>query len=126
MINLTEVAITLIIIMIGGKIQEQYQPDQLEIHLSDGGIKYVSINKKYSCPKSCKTQHYHETMISDTDSNKSNYEIYYDDSKEGLRLNNSNVINVFEIKREKKKNKKNSSIKKEELGVQNFINKFDL
>ena len=126
MINLTEVAITLIIIMIGGKIQEQYQPDQLEIHLSDGGITYVSINKKYSCPKSCKTQHYHETMISDTDSNKSNYEIYYDGSKEGLRLNNSNVINVFEIKREKKKNKKNSSIKKEELGVQNFINKFDL
>ena len=126
MINLTEVAITLIIIMIGGKIQEQYQPDQLEIHLSDGGITYVSINKKYSCPKNCKTQHYHETMISDTDSNKSNYEIYYDGSKEGLRLNNSNVINVFEIKREKKKNKKNSSIKKEELGVQNFINKFDL
>ena len=126
MINLTEVAITLIIIMIGGKIQEQYQPDQLELHLSDGGVTYVSINKKYSCPKSCKTQHYHETIISDGDSNKFNYEIYYEDSKEGLKLNDLNIINVFEIKKAKKKNKKNSLIKKEELGVQNFINKFDL
>ena len=127
MINLTEIAITMMIIMLGDKIYEKYQPDELEMHLSNGKISYVKINTKgYSCPKFCGAKHFHETIISDKSEVNSNYEIFYDLSNSYLKLNNLDIISIFEIKTEKIKKNQKIKTKRERLEIEKFINKITL
>ena len=127
MINLTEIAITMMIIMLGDKIYEKYQPDQLEMHLSNGEISYVKINKKgYSCPKFCGAKHFHETTVSDNSQYNSNYKIFYDLSNSYLKLNGVNIINIFEIKTQKIKKNKKINTNREKVEIEKFINKITL
>jgi len=127
MINLTEIAITFLIVMLGNKIQDNYKPDQLEIHLSNGRISYVSINKgNYSCPKNCGAKHYHKTSVSKQVFSETNYQIYYDISNSYLKLNNSDIIDIYEIKTKKIKKSKKVSTKREKLEIAYFISRFDL
>ena len=127
MINLTEIAITMMILMLGDKIYEKYQPEQLEMYLSNGEISYVQINAKgYSCPKFCRAKHFHETIISDSSKENSNYEIFYDLSNSYLKLNNLDIIDIFEIKTEKIKKNKKIKTKRERLEIKSFINEITL
>ena len=127
MINLAEIAITIMIVMLGDKIYEKYQPDQLEMHLSNGEISYVQINTKgYSCPKFCGAKHFHEAMISDKSKINSNYEIFYDLSNSYLKLNDMDIIGIFEIKTERIKKNKKIKTKRERLEIESFINQITL
>ena len=123
MINLTELAITILVVIAGEKIQEKYGPDELELHLSNGTVSYVVINKKYSCPKNCAAKHYHETIISN-DNSDSNYKIHYDSSN--LKLNNLDVLDIYEIKNKKNKKNNEKSPIREKIEMSYFINKFNL
>ena len=127
MTNITEIAITFIIIFIGDKIQENYKPKELEMYLSNGKISYVKINKKdYSCPKSCKANHFHEVTVSNKNTNQYNYQIHYDSFDSNLKLNELDIINIYEIKNKKSKKDKDIQTKKEKIEVNYFIDKFNL
>jgi len=129
MIRIIEITTTMLIIMLGGKINDFYKSDLIELHLSNGNVQYVEINKKnnYSCPKTCKANHFHHTLILENVLNKMNYNITYNNKEsDKISLNDIEVLKVFEII-EQKKNKKNkiSKVKRNRLNIQNFINKYD-
>ena len=129
MIKLAEILITLGILVIGDKIVEKHQPNKMELHLSNGKISYIEISKNnYSCPQYCLADHYHNTVILENESDQINYTISYIKNNEGdiLKLNDIDVVDIFEIKEEKlkkKNNKKNqhSNIEKEKIEISNFI-----
>ena len=125
--NLIEIAITMMVIMVGDKVYEKYQPDNLEMHLSNGEVSYVMINKNnYSCPKSCGANHFHETIISDTNIDDPNYKLFYDPLNSYLKLNNLDIVDIFKIKTEKVKKNKKITTKRERLEMEYFINKISL
>ena len=128
MIKILEIAATMLIIMVGNKVGEYYKADLIELHLSNGFIEYVKINKKnnYSCPKNCKTKHFHNTLISNKNELELNYNLIYDAKKNKISLNGVNIINAFEII-DKKNNKKtkNKINKKNQIDLQNFINRYN-
>ena len=125
--NLIEIAITMMVIMVGDKVYEKYQPDNLEMHLSNGEVSYVIINKNsYSCPKSCGANHFHETIISDTNIDAPNYKLFYDPLNSYLKLNNLDIVDIFKIKTEKVKKNKKITTKRERLEMEYFINKISL
>ena len=122
--NLTEIITSMIILIAGTKIAEKYEPSQMELHLSNGHVTYIEINKKnYSCPKSCSIQHFHKTIISKNDLENSNYTILYktQNNEKFLELNNINIDQAFEIKEKKKKRKKDSYIIKKKVDINSFL-----
>jgi len=127
MIKLIEITATIIIVFLGSKIEEYYKSDLLELHLLNGNIKYIKINKdnNYSCPKTCSANHFHDTLILiDTDIDK-NYNLNYN-KKDKISLNGVDIINAFEIIKVKK-NKKNKIQKTErnKVDFKNFMNKYN-
>ena len=46
MIKLIEIGISMAILMTGIKIGDFYAPSMLEVHLSDGDVKYIKINNR--------------------------------------------------------------------------------
>lgn len=127
MIKILEIAATMLIIMIGNKVEDYYKADLIELHLSNGVIEYVKINKEnnYSCPKNCKAKHFHNTLISNENKLELNYNLIYDSKKNKISLNGVNIINVFEVI-DNKNNKKNKNRinKKNQIDLQNFINRY--
>ena len=127
MVKIIEIAATMIIVVLGNKIEEYYKPDLVELHLLNGNIKYVKLNKEnsYSCPKTCLAKHFHDTLISkDIDINK-NYNLNYS-NKDKISLNGVDIVNAFEII-EVKKSKKNKvqTTYRNKLDFKNFINKYN-
>ena len=127
MIKLIEIAATMIIVLLGAKIEEYYKSDLLELHLLNGNIKYIKINKDndYSCPKACSSNHFHDTLILKDIGIDNNYNLNYN-NKEKITLNGVDIINAFEII-EVKKNKKNKVQKtqRNKVDFKNFINKYN-
>ena len=74
-----KIAATMIIILLGSKVEEYYKSDLLELHLLNGNIKYVKLNKEnnYSCPKECSANHFHDTLISKDTAIDKNYNLNY-------------------------------------------------
>ena len=129
MIKLIEIGVSMLILMTGIKVGEFYGPSMLEVHLSDGAIKYIKINKKssYSCPRNCSAMHYHNALIDNKKSNIS-YNFYSSKDDDKLELNNQKVIKIFEIKEEKKKGKKKNkkTINRKKVDIRYFIEKYSL
>ena len=127
MVKVIEIAATMIIVLLGNKIGEYYKADSVELHLLNGSIKYVKVNKNnnYSCPKTCLNDHFHDTLISNDLVVDGNYNITYD-NKNKISLNGIDVINAFEII-EIKKSKKNKFSKtiRNKLDFKNFIKKYN-
>ena len=65
MVKIIEIAATMIIVVLGSKIEEYYKSDLVELHLLNGNITYVKLNKgnNYSCPKTCSAIHFHDALI---------------------------------------------------------------
>ena len=129
MVKIIEIAATMIIVLLGDKIGEYYKSDLIELHLLNGNVKYIKINKvnDYSCPKSCKTKHFHDTVVSGIINSKINYNLVYNKEQNSkISLNGIHIVNAFDII-EKKKNKKNkiSKVERNKLNLKNFINKYD-
>jgi len=129
MIKLIEVGISMLILMTGIKIGDFYAPSMLEVHLSDGAVKYIKINKKssYSCPRNCSAMHYHEALIDDQ---KSDLSYNFQSSKDNynLKLNNLKVVKIFEIEKKNKKSKKKNTgtINRRKIEIGYFIDKYSL
>ena len=127
MVKIIEIAATMMIVLLGSKIEEYYKSDLLELHLLNGNIKYIKINKNnnYSCPKTCSANHFHSALISKDMLIEQNYNLIYD-SKNKIFLNGVNVIDAFEII-EKKKTKKSKVQKtqRNKVDFEYFFNKYD-
>ena len=127
MVKIIEIAATMMILLLGNKIEEYYKSDLLELHLLDGNIKYVKINKSnnYSCPKTCSANHFHSALISKDILIEQNYNLIYD-TENKIFLNKINVIDAFEII-EKKKSKKSKLQKtqRNKIDFEYFFNKYD-
>ena len=130
MIKLLEIATTMVIFLLVNKAEDYYSSDLIELHLLNGNIEYVKVNKsnKYSCPKSCSINHFHNALILEDEKKvekKMNYNLFYN-NKNKMFLNGINVINAFEII-EAKKSKKNkvSKTERNRLDLKNFINKYN-
>ena len=64
MIKILEISITMLIVMLGNKISDFYKADIMELHLSNGiisNIKIDKLQKEYSCPIYCSSDHFHTT-----------------------------------------------------------------
>ena len=130
MIKILEIAVTMLVLMVGNKVSEHYKPAMLELHLSNGQILDVLVDKKneYSCPKHCRSEHFHNTLVSDYNITNSNYTILYQkNSNDPLSLNGVDIINIFEIKEKKiiKNRKKTTNRTKEKLELSSFIQKYN-
>ena len=124
MIKIIEIAITMLVIMVSDKINDIYKDPLMELHLNNGKISLVKLIKSnvYSCPKECKADHYHHTLLSENET--SNYNLIYKNKL--LYFNGIKVINVFKITEKRKIDKKNKKIKKriltkEEVDINNFF-----
>tara|TARA_Y100001960_G_C14187934_1_gene593492 strand:+ start:211 stop:600 length:390 start_codon:yes stop_codon:yes gene_type:complete len=129
MIKLIEIGISMLVLMAGIKVGEFYGPSMLEVHLSDGVIKYIKINKNssYSCPRNCSAMHYHDTMIDNKKSDIS-YNFYSSKDDGKLELNNQKVVKIFEIEEKNKKGKKKNTriTNKRKIDIGYFIDKYSL
>jgi len=125
--KIIEIAATLIIVVLGNKIEEYYKPDLVELHLLNGNIKYIKLNKEntYSCPKTCSADHFHDTLILKNSGIDKNYNINYNNNDQ-ISLNGIDIINAFEIV-EVKKSKKNKvqTVYRNKLDFKNFMNKYN-
>ena len=127
MTKIIEIAATIIIVVLGSKIEEYYKPDLVELHLLNGNVKYIKLNKEnsYSCPKTCSANHFHDTLISKDTGVDKNYNLNYN-NKDKISLNGVDIINAFEII-EVKKSKKNKvhTTHRNKLDFKNFMNKYN-
>ena len=127
MVKIIEITATMIIILLGSKLEEYYKPDLLELHLLNGHIKYIKLNNdnNYSCPKACSANHFHDALISTNTVIDKYYNLNYN-KKDKISLNGVDIINAFEII-EVKKNKKNKVQKtqRNKLDFKNFMNKYN-
>ena len=103
MIKLLEIAVTMLVLMVGNKVSEHYKPAMLELHLSNGRILDVMVDKKnnYSCPKHCASNHFHNALVSKNNINDSNYTILYKNNNHlPLTLNGIDIVNIFRTSKE--------------------------
>ena len=130
MIKLLEIAVTMLVLMVGNKVSEHYKPAMLELHLSNGRILDVMVDKKndYSCPKHCASIHFHNALVSKNNINDSNYTILYKNNNNlPLTLNGIDIVNILEIKEKKiiKNRKRTTNTKKEKLELSVFIQRYN-
>ena len=127
MVKIIEIAATMIIVLLGSKIEEYYKSDLVELHLLNSNITYVKLNKgnNYSCPKTCSAIHFHDALISENKVINENYSLTYN-KEDNISLNGVDVIDAFEII-EPKKSKKNKVQKNQrnKLDFKNFMNKYN-
>ena len=126
MIKVIEIGISIILLMSGIKIGEFYGDSLLEVHLSNGNIFNIKTHRSnsYSCPINCGAIHHHSTIIGKNDNSRS-YIINYLNNETPLRLNSYEIAIMYEIKDDKKNNKKNKT-QKTKVDLQSFIRKYNL
>ena len=126
MIKVIEVGISILLLMSGVKVGEFYGSSLLEVHLSNGNIFNIKTDRSnsYSCPINCKAIHHHSTVVGKNNNNK-NYVINYLNNEMPLKLNNYKIAAIYEIKDDKKKNKKNKR-QRIKVDLQSFIRKYNL
>ena len=126
MIILLEMTISLLLLMSIEKVGEFYGDSFLEIHLKNGSVLDVKIDKNhsYACPINCGAMHHHSAML-DKNPNSSKYTINYLDSDNQLKINNCEISNMYEIKKKDKKSKKTKNLKTK-VDFQTFVKKYNL
>ena len=130
MIKVIEVGISMLILMTGIKVGDFYKASMLEVHLSNGEISHIKINKQnsYSCPSNCSAIHYHDALLTNNNQFNLNYSLYSSKDESNLKLNNSKVVRIFEIQEEKNHSKKKNKIntQKRKIEIEYFIKKYNL
>ena len=130
MIKIVEIAVSMLIFISGVKIGDYYKPSMLEIHLSNGSISYIQVDKKssYSCPINCEAIHYHDALVVNNNLSNSNYSISYLNNNLELKLNTNDIVRIFEVNEDKKNKKKKNkaNFKKTKIDIKSFIKKYNL
>ena len=126
MIILLEMTISMLLLMSIEKVGEFYGDSFLEIHLNNGSVLDVKIDKNhsYACPINCGIIHHHSVMLG-KNSNSSKYTINYLDFDNQLKINNCEISNIYEIKKKDKKSKKTKNLKTK-VDFQTFVKKYNL
>ncbi len=120
MYRLTEVAISILLMFGGSQIGKIFSELFYEIHLKNGDILNIKINKdnNYSCPLECGAFHYHSTKINKN--NLNSFSLKFDDYDNSVILNDKEVAIIYSVK--SKKHKKGSAeIDKKKISLKNFI-----
>ena len=125
MINILEIAITFILLLFGGKINESYKSENVEMHLDNGSIHYFEVHKnnKYACPKTCSVNHFHSTYITNEDDPPNKSDITIDKSKNSLSYEKNKVSEIYLIKKVKK-SKKKQSIERNNVDINTFLKRY--
>ena len=105
MINILEIAITFILLLLGGKISDSYKSENVEMHLDNGSIHYFEIHKndKYACPKSCSVNHFHSTYIVNKDDSFNESDITINNNIISLSYEKNEVSDIYYIKKSQEK-----------------------
>ena len=91
--------IYLILIAAGiGYVYDSNKPTQYDLVMDDGSSKEIIIDKSYSCPIQCKTDHIHHAKKCNTNCSKEHSEFYIHSYKE------INKATTFSLNYNKKKN----------------------
>ena len=125
MINILEIAITFILLLLGGKISDSYKSENVEMHLDNGSIHYFEIHKndKYACPKSCSVNHFHSTYIVNKDDSFNETDITINNNNTSLSYEKNEVSDIYYIKKVKKSRKK-QSIERNKVDVNTFLKRY--
>ena len=125
MINILEIAITFILLLLGGKISESFKSEHVEMHLDNGSIHYFEIHKndKYACPKACSVNHFHSTYIVKKDDLINESDITINNIDSSLSYEKHEVSDIYYIKKVKKSKKKHS-IERSKVDVNKFLKRY--
>ena len=120
MYRLIEVVISMLIMFGGNQIGKNFSDLFYEIHLKNGDILNVKINKdnNYSCPLECGAFHYHSTKINEY--NLNSFSLKFDDYDNSVILNDKEVAIIYSVKAKKHK-KGSGQIDKKKISLKNFI-----
>ena len=126
MVILLEMTISLLLLMSIEKIGEFYGDSFLEIHLNNGSVLDVKIDKNhsYACPINCGAIHHHSVIL-DKNPNNSKYTINYLNADNRLKINNYEISNIYEINKKTRKSKKTKKLKTK-VDLQTFIKRYNL
>tara|TARA_B100001175_G_scaffold312067_1_gene317461 strand:- start:632 stop:1012 length:381 start_codon:yes stop_codon:yes gene_type:complete len=126
MIILLEMTISLLLLMSIEKIGELYGDSFLEIHLNNGHVLDIKIDKdrSYACPINCGAIHHHSVIL-DKNPNSSKYTINYLDADNRLKINNCEISNIYEINKRAKESKKTKKLKTK-VDLQAFVKRYNL
>ena len=122
MYKVIEVVVSLLLMYGGIEIGKIFSDSLYEIHLSNGQIINIKVNKDniYSCPTNCGAYHFHSTITNEK--NKDNYSMNFENNNK-ISLNEYAVEKIYNIKLSKdKKSKMKTS--KEQVSLKNFILKY--
>ena len=122
MYKVIEVVVSLLLMYGGVEIGKIFSDSLYEIHLSNGEIINIKVNKDniYSCPKNCGAYHFHSTITNEK--NEDNYSMNFENNNK-ITLNEYAVEKIYNIKLSKdKKSKMKTS--KEQVSLKNFILKY--
>tara|TARA_B100000674_G_C37356836_1_gene696683 strand:+ start:206 stop:577 length:372 start_codon:yes stop_codon:yes gene_type:complete len=123
MYKLIEVGISLLLMYGGIEIGKLFSDSLYEVHLSNGEIVNIKVNKNnvYSCPVNCGAFHFHSTKTNIEIDN--NYSMNFDLNNDKITLNEFLVSSIYNIKLHKDK-KSNKKIEKTKVSLKNFILKY--
>ncbi|MAJ44264.1 MAG: hypothetical protein CMF96_05910 [Candidatus Marinimicrobia bacterium] len=110
--QITELLLTVLIVMGIGKASEAVKPKQYYAILDSNKIMQVEISRfnRYACPKRCSIPHFHRVHIcKEQDVNESELIKMLVQNKKELKpisIENQKIVDFIEIETEKKKKKK--------------------
>jgi len=122
MYKVIEVVVSLLLMYGGVELGKIFSDSLYEIHLSNGEIINIKVNKDniYSCPTNCGAYHFHSTITNEKIDD--NYSMNFEYNNK-ITLNEYVVSKIYNIKLSKdKKSKMKTS--KEQVSLKNFILKY--
>ena len=122
MYKVIEVVVSLLLMYGGIEIGKIFSDSLYEIHLSNGEIINIKVNKDniYSCPTNCGAYHFHSTITNEK--NDDNYSMNFENNNK-ITLNEYVVAKIYNIKLSKNKKSKMKT-SKEQVSLKNFILKY--
>ena len=122
MYKVIEVIVSLLLMYGGVELGKIFSDSLYEIHLSNGEIINIKVNKDniYSCPTNCGAYHFHSNITNEKIDD--NYSMNFEYNNK-ITLNEHVVSKIYNIKLSKdKKSKMKTS--KEQVSLKNFILKY--
>ena len=114
--QLTEIIITILMVMGIGRISESIQPKQYYAILETGKIMQIEVGlfNRYACPKKCGIAHFHRVHVCRDEhlDHPELIQMMIQDKKKliPISIGNSKIIDLVEILPEKSKRKKKAAI----------------
>ncbi len=122
MYKVIEVVVSLLLMYGGIEIGKIFSDSLYEIHLSNGEIINIKVNKDniYSCPTNCGAYHFHSTITNEKSDD--NYSMNFENNNK-ITLNEYVVSKIYNIKLSKDR-KSRMKTSKEQVSLKNFILKY--